>query len=315
MPRSGTNFLWDLVCLHPDCAPARSPVREDFFLEASDDLIEFTRSARERWDPLWGTFDQALMDRLFSSLGDGLISFLWADRERRLVSKTPSVKHVDRFFDFFPRAKLIILVRDGRSVVQSAMETFGWDFDRAARGWAEAANDIRRFEEQQPQEEAGYLIVRYEDLVPNPEAGLIAILRFLDLDETRYDFDAAVRLPVRGSSVYFGRDHRSVHWEPVDKGDDFDPRERWRFWSAEMHDRFEWIAGDELRHFRYQSEAPQVDRPLRVARHHLADWSWQGRRAVRKLAHATRVKLRLRQRLGLVRRTSGPDPAPREEAP
>lgn len=316
MPRSGTNFLWDLLCLHPDCAPARSPVKEDFFLEASDSLIEFTRTVRGCWDPTWGTFDGALMDSFHRSLGDGLISFLWTDRERRLVSKSPSVNHVDRFFTFFPQARLVILVRDGRSVVQSAMETFGWDFDRVARDWAKAANDIRRFEAQRTEEEDRYLIVRYEDLLQNLEADLVAILRFLDLDETRYDFDAAARLPVRGSSFYFGRDHPSVHWGPVDKGDDFDPRERWRAWSEETHERFEWIAGKELRHFGYQSVAPEVDRPSRIARHHLADWRW----ATRKLAHATRVKLGtssrpLRRRLGLAPPTTEPDREAREEAP
>ena len=37
----------------------------------------------------------------------------------------------ERFFAFFPCARLLILVRDGRSVVQSAVDTFGWDFDTA----------------------------------------------------------------------------------------------------------------------------------------------------------------------------------------
>ena len=44
------------------------------------------------------------------------------------MTKSPSVAHLDRFFAFFPRARLLILVRDGRSVAQSAIDTFGVEF-------------------------------------------------------------------------------------------------------------------------------------------------------------------------------------------
>jgi hypothetical protein len=43
LPRSGTNFLWHLLLLHPDCAPAVLPVYEDLFLEHSDHLVAFAR--------------------------------------------------------------------------------------------------------------------------------------------------------------------------------------------------------------------------------------------------------------------------------
>ena len=57
LPRSGTNFLCDLLLLHPDCAPAIEPVHEDLFLEHSDHLVAFARSVRAAWDPRWGDFD------------------------------------------------------------------------------------------------------------------------------------------------------------------------------------------------------------------------------------------------------------------
>ena len=40
-PRSGTNFPWDLLLLHPDCARARQPVNEDLFLDHFDPLVAF----------------------------------------------------------------------------------------------------------------------------------------------------------------------------------------------------------------------------------------------------------------------------------
>jgi protein-tyrosine sulfotransferase len=306
MPRSGTNYLWDLLCLHPQCTPARSPIREDFFLEASDHLLAFTGEVRERWDPMWGVFDDDLIRRFHQSLGDGLVSFLWVDRERRLLAKTPSVRHLDRFFSFFPRAHLVVLIRDGRSVVQSCMSTFGWDLDRAARNWAAAADEIRWFQARAQHPTDRYLLVRYEDLLDDPRGSLGKILGFLDLDQDDFDFEAAEGLPVRGSSFYFGPGRISVHWEPVDKGADFDPKERWRSWSRGMHERFEWIAGEQMRFFGYEAVVAPVAGPGKVAQHRLLDGVWRCRAVVRSAAFGARVRLGtltrpLRQRLGLVR--------------
>jgi len=306
MPRSGTNYLRNLICLHPECAPSRTPISEDFFLEPSDLLLAYAWQVRKRWDPMWGVFDEELMRRFNESLGDGLISFLWKDRGRRLVAKTPSVQHIDRFFTFFPRAHLLILVRDGRSVVQSCMSTFGWEFDRAARNWASAADEIRRFFENERPPKERYLLVRYEDLLDDLKGTMLEILRFAQLDDVSFDLQAASELPVRGSSSYFGSGRDSVHWDPVARGPDFDPKDRWRSWSADMHERFEWIAGRQSRYFGY---APSTD-PVRAAgsvfRQRFLDARWRGKTTARSAAYRARVKVGtatrpLRERLGLVR--------------
>ena len=150
LPRSGTNYLWDLLLLHPDCGRAREPVNEDLFLDHSDPLIHFIGEVRASWDPIWGTFPANIADHICAGIGEGLLSFLWTDRERRLLTKNPSVRHLDRFFRFFPAGRLVILVRDGRSVAQSAMDTFGWSLDRACREWSAAAKTIDRFQRRSP---------------------------------------------------------------------------------------------------------------------------------------------------------------------
>ena len=93
------------------------------------------------------------------------------------MTKSPSVRHLDRFFAFFPRARLLILVRDGRSVVQSAMDTFGWDFERACRAWAEAANTIDRFQQSESARADRWRIVRYEDLIDDLEGRAASRIR------------------------------------------------------------------------------------------------------------------------------------------
>jgi protein-tyrosine sulfotransferase len=305
LPRSGTNYLWDLLLLHPQCAPGRDPITEDNFLEASDDLMAFTRHVSERWDPMWGVFGDDLIPRLTESIGDGLLSFLWVHRDRRLVTKMPSVRNLDRFFTFFPRARLLILVRDGRSVVQSCMSTFGWEFDRAARSWASAADEIQRFRPSNDR----FMLFRYEDLVSDVKGSMERILRFVGLDKDAFDFQAAADLPVRGSSWYFGPGRTSVHWDPVQKGPEFDPTGRWRSWTPEMHERFEWIAGPQLRAFGYDSSVAPVRAPGKVVRHRILDGSWLTKTTTRSVIYRARVRLGtatrpLRERLGLARSRS-----------
>ena len=137
-------------------------------------------------------------------------------------------------------------MRDGRSVVQSGMDTFGWDFDRVCRAWAAAAGTIRRFQQTDPRARIAGGWARYEDLVDDTEGQLRSLFEFLRLDSGRYDFDAARNLPVRGSSG-FGRQSAGVHWQAVSKDASFAPKERWRSWNAEHLDRFDWLAGEQLR--------------------------------------------------------------------
>jgi hypothetical protein len=288
-PRSGTNFLWDLLRLHPDCAPGREPVREDFFVEYADLLLRFTDQVSARWDPLWGSIDHGLVAELRASLGAGLLDFLTVDRGRRLVVKSPSVRNVSLFFEVFPEASLIILVRDGRSIVQSCMATFGWDFDTATCRWAAAVDEILAFQGQHSP--GRYQLVRYEDLLDDLERTLVSLFSFLRLDVQRFDFTAAHTLPVRGSSGYFGADRSAVHWDPVARAPEFDPRQRWRSWTPWQLERFSWRAAAQQCALAYDVSVPRPH-GWRRARHRLADLSWAAARLF------DRAIWTLRRRLG-----------------
>jgi len=298
LPRSGTNFLWDLLLLHPHCARPVEPVREDGFLEHSDYLVNFAASVQAAWDPKWGSFGSELPARLHAALGTGLLSFLCVDEGRRLVVKNPSVRHLDRLFDFFPAARLLILVRDGRSVAQSCMATFNWSLERSAHAWADAADEIERFRKSNSSPAERWQLVRYEDLLDDLDNRLPSILEFLGLDLVCYDMEAARNLPVRGSSVFFGAGRSSVSWDPVQKDDTFLPKERWRTWPAHWLHRFEWIAGDQLRAFGY--EVPSFSRSAAtIAKHLLLDAAWTARVNARGARTRLGAPLRpLRRRFG-----------------
>ena|SRR5215204_1260793 len=304
-PRTGTNYLWDLLCLHPACAPGREPIREDFFLECADLLDEFVGSVRSRWDPTWGVVSEQTMADLYASLGDALLDFLTVDDSRRLVTKNPSVTGIEQVFKFFPKAHVIILVRDGRAVVESCVRTFGWDADLAAHKWAAAAATALRFVDGRVADDSSVRMVCYEDLVVDPGRQMTQLLSFLGLDTADYDLSAAERLPVRGSSVFLGGKSQ-VHWEPVERTRDFDPLQRWTHWSAEQHRRFAWLAGRQQVALGYGLEyGVPATTPERI-RQHLASAAWHSRRGVKLGEYRLRGWLGpptkpLRRRLGLIR--------------
>ncbi len=273
LPRCGTNYLLDLLRVHPDCR-APEPVWEDFFLYHADRLREYVDAVYDHWTPGWGV-DDTLRDRLFEQLGGGMIAFL-AERAsaRRVVTKTPRIDNLHFFFTLFPDAHLLILVRDGRSVVESGVKSFGWYREAAIHSWAAAARTILQFDATNRSSGANYRIVRYEDLWDDLERELRRLLSFLELDPEVYDFDAAAHLPVRGSSKVREHGGAAIHWKPVARTRAFDPMSRWRHWSRARHERFNWVAGRYLTDLGYEPLSFKSNRPLWAAWNRLHDAKW-----------------------------------------
>lgn len=275
LQRSGTNFLNDLLLLHPDCG-APAPIWENFLVTHADLLVRYANLVYRRWDPAWGV-DEYLKDSLCKHLGDGITSFLTSlTDKKRLVTKTPSVRNLSCFFTLFPKAHLIVMIRDGREVVESGVKSFGWDYEASSRWWAEAAADILSFNQVTKGSDFKYLIVRYEELCSNLKGELSRILDFLDLDTKTYDFDAAENLPIRGSSIFRGgRD--SIHWEPVKKTSSFTPLFRSNHWSRAMHERFNWIAGKYMMQFGYELKQVENYKLLWVLWNRIWDIKWRSK--------------------------------------
>jgi len=284
--RSGTTYLQDLLRVHPDCDVDGLELEEDHFVAYANLLVRFVNLASRDWKQ-WRRPDQLQEQRelVCRCLGDGLISYLRLQvRTRRLltgkvpadkplpvlVTKTPDVTNLHLFFRMFPDAELLILVRDGRAVVESAVKTFYRSFAQEARQWAMRAAAIRRFVDGDSHRAGRYLVVRYEDLYTNTEAELRKVMLFLRLDPNVYDFERARNLPVRGSSSLRqeGAEWRQsfvapgIHWNAVPKTAEFRPLERWSYWSRAKHERFNWIAGKCLVAFGYEKKLDSSNRWL-----------------------------------------------------
>jgi hypothetical protein len=242
LQRSGTNYLSDLLVQHPDCTPMPT-IGEDFLLANADKLVAFTEGVARQWNPKWDP-DGRAKGELRQNLAAACVSFLVSKtREfrgtlpRYIVTKTPSVENL-HLLPFFPHSKTVVIVRDGRAVVESGMKSFGWEFEKACRNYARGAQIIADARSQK----LPFLLVRYEDLVSNLRGELPPVLSYLDLDAGSYRWEAGEKLPVRGSSS-FGTKPGAVHWEPVQKTVDFNPLQRSAEWDSAKHERFNWIAG------------------------------------------------------------------------
>lgn len=254
-PRSGTNYLQSLLCLHPTCKP--SPVPEDYFADCSNHLQNLQNSLETKWKSSWGKhLDWKEFDTL-PWLGDGLSRMLLRNSPEKniTVAKTPNPNGAQNLKRIFPLSKIIFLVRDGRDAVESASRGIGWTIENAARRWVEGAKKIR---EATVQNDRRSIVVRYEDLVEKSEETLRSVFAFLGLAVDLYDFNQARSLPVRGSST-FGRSNDSkLNWNPVASDQSFKPIGQWQGWNRETEAKFWTIAGQEMTSLGYQRKIPTV---------------------------------------------------------
>lgn len=285
--RSGTNFLHDLIRLHPDCAidAERNFIWEDFHLHHADSLLAYAHQVSQHWSVEATDAPQA---HLLKSLGDGILAFLSTEiGGQRLLTKTPGVQNLSHFFKLFPDAQLLVIVRDGRSVAESGARGFGWNLEAVLRYWSKAAQTILDFQEVNPLGKR-WLLIRYEDVVASPQTELLKILEFLGLEPALYDFEAACGLPVRGSSLY-GKQADQVHWTPIDRPADFTTQAATRFkgWSPWQHSRANHLAGRQLAGLGYTLE-PGLPTGLERLGNLLADARWQLREILKGVYHQLR---------------------------
>src|SRR5882724_659397 len=115
-PRTGTHFLANLLCIHPECEAGA--IAEDSLLTEAQHLSKYVSGMIEQWTRVDGEPKPELADLLQESIGDGLVSFLYSAKRKkreselakigdefvpdqtskRLVTKTPSITNIRLFF-------------------------------------------------------------------------------------------------------------------------------------------------------------------------------------------------------------------------
>jgi hypothetical protein len=241
--RSGTNFLFQLLGLHPDVVTPRHP-GEDFLVAGLSHLAAYEEAVARRWEGRWGDPAAKVAD-LRQGLKEGLCQFLLPTQSleshhRVVATKTPSTENLHLFPRFFPQGKLLIITRDGRDLVESGVRSGFWPYEVGFQEWKASAKRILAFQQAQPA--SSFFQVKYEDLLHHLQETLPPLLQYCELDPVRYDFTQAMSLPVFGSSTFRGQSE-DLNWTPQAKSETFQPTQRWQAWSPELRDRYHWVCG------------------------------------------------------------------------
>lgn len=259
--RSGTNYLANLLSLHPQCEMSCPPY-EDYFLKDSSLLCQYVDGLFEEWTSEWEMEKNVgSKEYLLSLIGEALIKFVRNKKQlisqkneiKCVFSKTPCVIDLENIFKLFPQSKLIILIRDGRAVIESGVRSFGWRYEEAIKGWVNSAERIIKFIGEHENNNQ-YILVRYEDLVKNTDYELNRIFDYLNLDSNLYDFGKAASIEVVGSSDLKACSE-NIDWIKRPRTNDFNPILRFNTWSQNLHARYNWLAEKQHRALGYDIHA------------------------------------------------------------
>ena len=301
--RSGTTMLRLMLDVHPDLAiPSETHVipslwrqRRRFETDGRFDAAKLTDHLLhefriERWEIPEATIRRrvdALTEPTYASVWEAFFK-AYADHQgkRRWGDKTPAyVIDIPLLSELFPTARFVHLVRDGRDVSQSLVESdmFPDRLVKAAEYWSILVRKGREF--GTALEPGRYLETRYEELVADPEPELRRICDFLDLS-----FQPAMLAFHERADEKIGEDprklHESVH-KPATTG--------LRSWERDMDPRdvavVEAIGGRTLRDFGYplSTTRPPVSVRIRAGAGVLA---YRTRRAFKR--NRNRVAARLK---------------------
>lgn len=287
MRRCGTNFLSDALHVHPEVT-SRAPIWEDYLLHHAGPLVEFADRVSAAWPADWEV-EPGARDELLAELGHGIERFLTARAGgRRVVTKSPRSTNLPRVRELFPTAPVLVLVRDGRDLVESTVRSgFARNHEAAMRDWAAAADEVLAAD-LRLRDDPAYLLVRFEDLFDDLPGVMARVLEVCGLDPAGWDAGAAAALPVRGSSSV-AVERGQVDWQPREKTADFRPTARWESWDDHLHRRFAGVAGRQQEALGYQLADPGPPSPGERVRSAADGALWflqRQRRRIRRVGRA-----------------------------
>ena len=254
--RSGTNMLLDVLVRHPSCVAHSDP--EDFLVSCLRDINKYVGTLEKKRRSKQFRSDNR--QELSETIGEALLRYITKNIKtekfqvtvpKRVITKTPSVEGLQYFREVFPDAYLILLIRDGRSVVESTVRSFDADFDLSCKRYATATKIIASFMGTDPNPDKT-ILMRFEDYIGNKRETVETLLRFLGLSTEIFPFEDLEIMPIRGSSELKQKKGDSIHWEPMAAKIAFDPRHRYSEWSEFQHSRFDWLAGEALEKMGYE---------------------------------------------------------------
>jgi protein-tyrosine sulfotransferase len=254
--RSGTNFVARLLS---NVSELSTPceIHEDYFLAYSDLLEQYATQTRKHWGKELKSAEHSVQNEILEGFGASMISLAnkRMEKGKKLLLKCPRPYSLHNFFTLFPTAKVIICVRDGRDTVESFLRSFKHhNFKQVCGLWERGCKEIDNFQKQHANTffQQQILQIRYEDLYKQHVETLNALNVFCDLSTNALKPEAITNMPLFGSSTNRGQS-TILHWEPVEKTNDFNPLGRWENWNWYQKWNFKKIAGARLLKLHYES--------------------------------------------------------------
>jgi len=143
-----------------------------------------------------------------------------ADQDVRWwVEKSPyNEYYAEQIFDWWPQARCIHILRDPRDNFASySRKHSDWSAEFFAANWNRSTqagvDNLARYGEQR------YRLLRYEDLVSDPENHLRTLAQFLDID-----WDASLTAPTRAGEQWSGNSMFANQFEQISAA----PIDRWK---------------------------------------------------------------------------------------
>jgi hypothetical protein len=174
-------------------------------------------------------------DMLFAALAAfGQVTGCMSDRTLRWVEKTPyNERYVKQILAWWPEARFIHVIRDPRDNFASYQRKHPqWTAESFARSWRDSALDGLNHQEalstepslpsspiSNPRSPAKYWVLRYEDLLQQPEECLRRMCQFLGVQD-----HPTLRNPTRNGKPWGGNSMFGERFSKIDSS----PLGRWR---------------------------------------------------------------------------------------
>ena len=248
-PRSGTSVLAWAIAQHRDMwtgPEANFPYQ--FGRTRELDRIWNLCAKRESG---WLAWHEVSREEYLACIGLGLDQlFRRRSKGRRWVDSSPANVLVGPMLArLFPNAKFLHIVRDGRWVVNSLLNSgidvrAARDFTTATKTWNTYVNAGRKFGESHPDR---VLEVRQEELERGPESVMREVQRFLDLEHS--DKPAEFLRTRRINSSYA----KTLRENLKETSPDAVPTAPWRHWSFFQKSTFRSVAMETMADLGYET--------------------------------------------------------------
>ena len=168
--------------------------------------------------------------------------------QNNLFLKCPSLYNLERFYDFFPDGKLIILTRSAPDLIASSLKASllirksqplkkkiksrikyhtGYNMYQYSKAYVKHTNQLLKLRKEL---KGRYLEVKYEDIVESPEENIKQMLEYASVDYSEEELQNAINAKVVGSS-YYGSKKNTQNWGKLDKTKDFKSIGRYESWN------------------------------------------------------------------------------------